>query len=86
MSRRSLPGLYSACARAVSVAGFEVRLAAELHDALGDLVGVLLLLLRVFEELGLDRIGEHARRHEVMAVVAQHADPFGRQRFVEQAG
>jgi hypothetical protein len=65
--------------------GVEVGFAPELHDALGDAVGVFLFLVRVLEELGLDRVREHARRHEEMPVVTQHADPLGGQGFVEQA-
>ncbi len=77
---RFVLGVRALCQRV----GIEVWFPAELHDAFGDLVGVLMFLLRVFEEFGLDRVGEHARRHEVMPVIAQHADPFRRQRFVQQ--
>ena len=49
----------------------------------GDLVGVRLLLVRVLEELGRDALRVDARRHEVVALVAQHADDLGRQRLVQ---
>jgi len=62
----------------------EIRLAAQLYDALGQLAGVRLLLLGVFQELGLHRVGQHALGHEVMTVVTQHADVLGGQRIVQQ--
>ena len=62
----------------------EVGLAAELHDALGDLVGVRLLLVRVVEELLRDALRMNAARHEVVTPVAQHAHELGRERVVEQ--
>ena len=64
--------------------GVEVRLAAELHDALRDQVGVRLLLAGVLEELVGDGLGVDARRHEVVALVAQDADDLGRERLVQQ--
>ena len=63
--------------------GIEVGLAAELHDALGDPVGVLLLLGGMLGELRLDRIRRDALRHEVVPLVAQHADDLGRERLVQ---
>ena len=64
--------------------GREVGLAAELRDALGDLVGVLLLVVGVLEELGRHALGVDALRHEVVALVAQHADDLGGERLVQQ--
>src|SRR3989442_638885 len=64
--------------------GREVRRAAELHDARGDLVGVLLLLRRVLEKLRRHALGMDALRHEVMALVAQRADDLGGERFVQE--
>src|SRR5256885_4151944 len=46
--------------------GAEVRRAAELHDAAGDLVGVTLLLVRVRQELRRDRIGVDPDRKSVV--------------------
>ncbi len=63
--------------------GGEVRLAVELRDALGDLVGVLLLLVGVLEELLRDRLRVDARGHEVVPLVAEHADDLRRQRLVQ---
>ena len=40
--------------------------------------------LRVLEELGRHALGVDALRHEVVALVAQHADDLGRERLVEQ--
>ena len=62
----------------------QVRLAPELHDAGGDLVGVPLLLVRVLEELRGHGLGVDPLGHEVVALVAQHADDLGGQRLVEQ--
>ncbi|MNN44362.1 hypothetical protein D3C81_1586490 [compost metagenome] len=70
-----------ACGQRVRI---EVRLAAQLDDALGQFAGMCLLLLRVFQELALDCVGQHALGHEVVPVVAQHAYIFGGQRVVEQ--
>src|SRR5581483_2691174 len=64
--------------------GREVGLAAELRDALGDLVGVLLLVLRVLQELRSDAFGVDALRREVMALVAQRADDLRGERFVQE--
>jgi hypothetical protein len=65
--------------------GVQVRLAPELGDALGDEVGVRLLLVRVLEELLGHRLGVDARGHVVVALVAEHADELGGERLVEQA-
>jgi hypothetical protein len=64
--------------------GIELRLATQLHDALGQTVGVVGFLDGVFEEFVSGDIGFQAVGHEVVALVAQHADQFGRQRFIEQ--
>src|SRR2546429_2357613 len=63
--------------------GGEIRCAAELDDALRNTVGVFLLLAGVLEKLRGDRSRMNASRHEVMALVAQHANDLGRQRGVE---
>ena len=65
--------------------GIEVGLAPELHDALGDLVRVPLLLAGVLEELRLHGLGVDALGHEVVALVAQHAHQLGGEGLVEQA-
>ena len=65
--------------------GIEVRRAIELDDALGDLVGVALLFVGVLQKLLGHCLGVNATGHEVMALVAQDADNFGGQRFVEHA-
>ncbi len=62
----------------------EIRFAAQLHDALGQLVRVFLFLLRVLQELALHCVGKHALGHEVVAVVAQRAHVFGGKRGIEQ--
>src|SRR3954468_10987806 len=64
--------------------GREVGRAAELRDALGDLVGVLLLLLGVLEKFRRHALRVDALRHEVMALVAQRADDLGGERLVQE--
>ena len=54
-----------------------------LNDALGDLVGVGLLLVRVLQELGRHGLGVDAARHEVVVPVAQHAHELGGERLVQ---
>ena len=61
----------------------EVRRTVELDDALGDAVGVLLLLLGVLEELGLQGAVVRAADGVIVALVAQHAQQFGGERAVE---
>jgi hypothetical protein len=85
MSRRVSPSTYSAWLRRGQAVGVEVRLAAELDDAGGELVGVALLLDGVLQELGGGGVGVHARGHVVVALVAEHAHELGRQGLVEQA-
>src|SRR5206468_2410548 len=63
--------------------GSEIRFAAKLDDALRDAVGMLLLLARVLEKLRGDRARVNAPRHEVMTLVAQHANDLGCQRGIE---
>lgn len=63
--------------------GVEVRLAAQLDDALGQFVGVLLLLLGVFQELRGHRLGVQARDRVVVPLVAQGADDLGGEGLVE---
>ncbi len=62
----------------------EVRLAAQLHYARRDLIGVLLLLVRVLEKLGRDALRMNTARHVVVTLIAQNADKLGRERLVEQ--
>src|SRR5471030_1560591 len=62
----------------------KIRFAVQLDDALGQPVGVFLLLVGVFEELGLDRAVLQARHRVVVALVAQHTDQLGGQRAVQQ--
>src|SRR5688572_1205358 len=64
--------------------GGEVGRAAKLRDARRDLVGMLLLVVGVLEELRRHALGVDALRHEVMALVAQRADDLGRERLVEE--
>src|SRR5262249_39084232 len=62
----------------------EVGRAAELPDALGDLIGVPLLLLRVLLELLRHALAVDPRGHEVVAPIPERADDLGGQRLVEQ--
>ena len=55
----------------------------QLDDALGEEVGMRHFLGRMFEELGRDRRGVDAGGHEVVALVAQHADQFRGERLVQ---
>src|SRR5947199_116711 len=61
----------------------KVRLAAQLHDARGELIGVALLLVRMREEFGGDALRMDAFGHEVMPPVAQHAHDLGGERVIE---
>jgi len=63
--------------------GVEVGLAAQLHDAFSELVGVGLLFAGVVEKVRLDRLGNHPGDAIGVPQIAQHADPFGRQRASE---
>ena len=62
----------------------QIRIFAELHDALGDLVGVRLFFVGVFEEFGRDELRANAVRRVVVALVAQHADDLRGERRVQQ--
>src|SRR4030095_4961766 len=64
--------------------GVEVGGAAELDDALGELIGVGLLFLRVLEELLGDGLGVDAGGGEVVSAVAEDADDLGGKSGVEQ--
>src|SRR6266568_2379237 len=64
--------------------GVEVRLPAQLVDALADLVGVLLLLAGMGSELPLHRLAMDPLRGDGVELVPQHADQLGRQRVVEE--
>ncbi len=61
----------------------QIGLAAQLHDALRDPIGMLLLLGRVLGELLLDRFRRDALGHEIVPLVAQHAHDLGRERLVQ---
>ena len=61
----------------------EVGLALQLRDPQRDLIGVLLLLGGVLEELGGHGRGVEPLRRVVVALVAEHAHELGGQRLVE---
>ena len=63
----------------------ELRFAAQLHNTLGQSVSVFAFLLGVFEKLIGGGAGLQTAGHEVVTFVAQNADQFSGQRFVEQA-
>lgn len=63
----------------------EFGLAAQLHDAFGQLVGVFRFLVGVLEEFLGGDMGFNTVGHEIVTFVAQHADQLSGQRFVEQA-
>ncbi len=70
---------------AVHEAGrIEVRLAAELHDAIGDGVRVLQLLPGMLQEFLRGDLALEAARHEIVVPVAKDADQLRRQRLVQQ--
>src|SRR5262245_818054 len=46
---------------------------------------MFLLFIRVLSKLVSDRFGMDAGGHEVMKLIAQHADDFGRERLVQDA-
>src|ERR1700694_3651214 len=84
MSTSDVPSTYSEWARDARPAGVPIRSAPELDDALRDAVGVLLLLGSVLLEFLLDRVRAQPLRHEVVALVAQHANDFRRQCVIQQ--
>jgi hypothetical protein len=63
----------------------EIRLPAQLDDPSRDLIGVLLLFIRMLEKLRRRSLSVDARRHEVLSLVSEHADYFSRQCFVQNA-
>jgi hypothetical protein len=63
--------------------GIEVWLAAQLYDTLRDQVGVSLLFVGVLQKLGRNTLGVDAASHEIVTLVAQHANNLGGQRFVQ---
>ncbi|MNR45720.1 hypothetical protein D3C85_1646010 [compost metagenome] len=65
--------------------GVEIGLAAELHDASREPVGMPGLVAGMHQECTGDGRRGQSDRGEVVALVAQHADPLGGQRIVEQA-
>ncbi len=71
-------------AAALERGGIEVGVAAQLHDAPGDLVGMLLLLLGMLEELGGRDLGAQAPRGEMVLAIAQHAHDLGGERGLQQ--
>ena len=62
----------------------QIRILPELHDALGDLVGMRLFLVRVLEELRGDEFRADAVGGVVVPLVTQHADDFRGERRVQQ--
>src|SRR5712692_9258495 len=62
----------------------EIRRAAKLHDARGNLIGVALFVVCVLQKFGRDAFSMNSRSHEIMALVAQHANNLRRQSFVQQ--
>ena len=57
---------------------------AELHDALCNLIGVLLLFARAFDELGLERLRHLSIRQRAEQSVALYAHELGYERRIEQ--
>ena len=61
----------------------EIRLASQLDDPLCNLIRVCLLFIRVLQELGRNTFCMDPGSHEIVPPVAQHANNFSRQRFVQ---
>jgi len=61
----------------------KVRLPAKLDNALRDEVGMRHFLSRMLKKFGCDRRGVNTRGHEIVALVAQHTDQLGRERFIQ---
>src|ERR1700761_1151660 len=70
-------------AAAEQALGVEVGRAIELGDALGNAVGMTLLLVGVFQELRGHALGMNALGHVVVIFVAQYANDLGRQRLIQ---
>ena len=70
----------AACRKAF---GVEVGLSLELHDPGGYAVRMLLFLAGMLSKLAGSALGLAALRHEVVALVAKHADKFGGEGVVE---
>ena len=62
----------------------QVWIRAQLDDALGDLIGMSLLILRMFQELSGGHLGANSLGDVVVALVAQHAHQFRCQRLIQQ--
>ena len=62
----------------------EIRRAAQLHDALRDLVGMSLFFVRMVEKFLSDTLRMNAACHEMMTPVAQYTHEFRCQRIIEQ--
>src|SRR5262245_11816036 len=62
----------------------EIWLAAKLHDSLSDQIRVRLFLVVVLQELLGHALGINARCHEIVSLVAQYANDFRCQSFVEK--
>ena len=63
--------------------GVEVRLSLQLHDSLGNLISVTLLLSGVLKELGGNRSSVDSFGHEVVALVPKDANQFRGERLVQ---
>ena len=83
MSESDLPSAYCEAERCEQRSRIEVGLAAELLNALGDLVGVFALCIGVLLEFVAHCHGMNASRHKVVVHVAQHANNLGRERLVQ---
>ncbi len=61
----------------------EIGDAAELGDSLRNPICVGLFFVGVLEEFLGDRLGVDAARHEIVVSIAEHADDFGGEDFIE---
>src|SRR5687767_2882075 len=64
--------------------GIEIRFALKLNYSLRNLIRMPLLVVGMLQKLRRHTFSMNARRHEVMSLVAQHANDFGRQRLVQK--
>src|SRR5258707_6686985 len=64
--------------------GRKVWRSAKLNDSLSDQIRVSLLFISVLQKLGRDSFGIDSGSHKIMALITQHADDLGRQRFVQK--